>query len=65
MTDLSTRLFNGQTVPHGPLGMRTHPDLQILYVNVTFINEVAVYRYHDKGRLSFVRAVADSGAARC
>jgi DNA-binding beta-propeller fold protein YncE len=34
-------------------------------VDVTFINKVAVYRYDEKGRLSFVTAVADSGAAPC
>jgi DNA-binding beta-propeller fold protein YncE len=62
---LPDSLFAGQPVPHGPLGMRTHPDLQILYVDVTFINKVAVYRYDEKGRLSFVTAVADSGAAPC
>jgi 6-phosphogluconolactonase (cycloisomerase 2 family) len=62
---LPDSLFNGQSVAHGPLGMRTHPDLPILYVDVTFINEVAVYRYDEKGRLSFVRAVAESGAAPC
>jgi 6-phosphogluconolactonase (cycloisomerase 2 family) len=62
---LPDSLFNGQTVFHGPLGMRTHPDLQILYVDVTLINEVAVYRYDEKGRLSFVMAVADSGVAPC
>jgi 6-phosphogluconolactonase (cycloisomerase 2 family) len=62
---LPDSLFNGHPVAHGPLGMRTHPELRILYVDVTFINEVAVYRYDEKGRLSFVRAVADSGAAPC
>jgi DNA-binding beta-propeller fold protein YncE len=62
---LPDSLFAGQAVAHGPLGMRTHPDLRILYVDVTFINQVAVYQYDEKGRLSFVRAVADSGAAPC
>jgi hypothetical protein len=41
------------------LGMRTHPNLRILYVDVTLSNEVAVYRYDEKGKLSFVRTVAD------
>src|ERR1700752_1384741 len=58
-------VFTGQTAPHGPLGMRTHPNLAILYVDITLINEVAVYTYNGRGNLSFVRAVADSGAAPC
>ena len=62
---LPDSLFEGHTVFHGPLGMRTHPQLRILYVDVTLINEVTVYRYDEKGRLSFVTAVADSGAAPC
>lgn len=62
---LPDSLFEGHPVAHGLLGMRTHPDLQILYVDLTFISEVAVYRYDEKGRLSFVTAVADSGAAPC
>ena len=58
-------VFTGQTAPHGPLGMRTHPNLAILYVDITLINEVAVYTYDGRGNLSFVRTVADSGAAPC
>src|SRR5258707_10606221 len=45
--------------------MRTHPNLPILYVDVTLISEVAVYTYDRRGNLSFVRAVAVSGAAPC
>jgi hypothetical protein len=48
-----------------PLGLRTHPDLRILYVDITTISEVAVYRHDERGRLSFVRTVADSGKAPC
>jgi 6-phosphogluconolactonase (cycloisomerase 2 family) len=62
---LPDSLFKGQTVPHGPLGMRTNPYLPILYVDSVFTNQVTVYRYDEKGRLSFVRAVADSGKADC
>jgi 6-phosphogluconolactonase (cycloisomerase 2 family) len=62
---LPDSVFTGQTAPHGPLGMRTHPNLPILYVDITLINEVAVYTYDGRGNLSFVRAVADSGAAPC
>src|ERR1700758_2252249 len=42
-------VFTGQTAPHGPLGMRTHPNLAILYVDITLINEVAVYPYNGRG----------------
>src|SRR6201993_477133 len=62
---LPDSIFTGQTAPHGPLGMRTHPNLPILYVDITLISEVAVYTYDRKGKLSFVRTVADSGAAPC
>jgi 6-phosphogluconolactonase (cycloisomerase 2 family) len=62
---LPASVFTGLTASHSPLGMRTHPELRILYVNFVFINEVAVYRYNEKGRLSFVRAVPDSGTAPC
>jgi 6-phosphogluconolactonase (cycloisomerase 2 family) len=58
-------VFTGQTAGHLPLGMRTHPNLRILYVDITPISEVAVYRYDERGRLSFVGTVADSGKAPC
>jgi len=45
--------------------MRTHPNRPILYVDITPISEVAVYRYDERGVLSFVRTVSDSGAAPC
>jgi 6-phosphogluconolactonase (cycloisomerase 2 family) len=42
-----------------------NPNLPILYVDITPISEVAVYRYDETGVLSFVRTVKDSGAAPC
>src|SRR5580704_15593295 len=62
---LPESVFTGQTAPHGPLGMRTHPDLPILYVDITPISEVAVYRYDERGKPSFVRTVLDSGSGPC
>jgi 6-phosphogluconolactonase (cycloisomerase 2 family) len=62
---LPDSVFTGQTAPHGPLGMRTHPHLPILYVDITLISKIAVYTYDERGNLSFVRAVEDSGAAPC
>jgi 6-phosphogluconolactonase (cycloisomerase 2 family) len=58
-------VFTGQTGGHQPLGMRTHPNLRILYVDITPISEVAVYRYDERGRLFFVGTVSDSGKAPC
>ena len=62
---LPNSVFADKTGGHQPLGMRTHPSLPILYVDITPISEVAVYRYDERGVLSFVRTVADSGAAPC
>jgi hypothetical protein len=62
---LPDSLFIGQTAGHQPLGMRTHPNLPILYVDITGLSEVAVYRYDRNGVPSFVRAVSDSGQAPC
>jgi 6-phosphogluconolactonase (cycloisomerase 2 family) len=62
---LPEAVFTGLTGGHQPLGLRTHPFLPILYVDITPISEVAVYRYDERGELSFVRAVPDSGAAPC
>jgi Lactonase, 7-bladed beta-propeller len=62
---LPDSIFTGLTGSHGPLGMRTHPLLRILYVDITFISKVAVYTYDPQGGLTFVRAVPDAGAAPC
>jgi 6-phosphogluconolactonase (cycloisomerase 2 family) len=62
---LPDSVFAGLTGGHLPLGMRTHPSQQILYVDITPISQIAVYTYDEKGVLSFVRTVADSGAAPC
>lgn len=62
---LPNSVFVGKTAGHQPLGMRTHPNLPILYIDITPISEIAVYRYNEKGVVSFVRTVKDSGAAPC
>jgi hypothetical protein len=62
---LPNSIFAGLTGGHLPLGMRTHPILPILYVDITPISKVAVYAYDFQGHLNFVRAVADAGAAPC
>ena len=62
---LPESVFVDQTGGHQPLGLRTHPFLPILYVDITPISEVAVYRFDERGELSFLRTVPDSGAAPC
>lgn len=62
---LPNSIFTGLTGGHLPLGMRTHPFRRILYVDVTPVSKVAVYTYDGDGRLTFVQAVPDSGAAPC
>jgi len=62
---LPASIFTGLTGGHLPLGMRTHPFLPILYVDVTPVSKVAVFTFDPKGRLNFVRAVPDAGAAPC
>jgi hypothetical protein len=62
---LPDSIFAGLTGGHQPLGMRTHPTLPILYVDITPVSEVAVYSYDENGQPSFVRTVSDSGMAPC
>lgn len=62
---LPNSAFAHKTGGHQPLGMRTHPNLPILYVDITPISEIAVYTYDERGVPSFVRTVPDSGAAPC
>jgi DNA-binding beta-propeller fold protein YncE len=62
---LPNSIFTGLSGGHQPLGMRTHPFLPVLYVDITPISMVAVYTYDPQGRLTFVRAVPDAGVAPC
>ncbi|HTX40156.1 MAG TPA: hypothetical protein VME43_34290 [Bryobacteraceae bacterium] len=62
---LPQSIFTGLTGGHQPLGMRTHPFLPILYVDITPISEIAVYAYGANGQPSFVRTVPDTGSAPC
>ena len=57
--------FAGSSAAHLPLGLRTHPRLPILYVDLVTVNKMAVFQYDGRGRLSFVRTVADSGQGPC
>src|SRR5206468_7768872 len=48
-----------------PLGLALNPLAPLLYVGFTPINQIGVYRYDAQGHLTFLRTVADSGAAVC
>ena len=43
------------------LGISAHPARKLVYVGMATVNKIAVYRYDDAARLSFVRAV-DAGS---
>ena len=57
--------FAGTNAPHLPLGLAVHPQFPFLYVGFTPISRVGVYQYDAVGGLTFLRTVADSGAAVC
>jgi Lactonase, 7-bladed beta-propeller len=58
-------LFEPSGAAPDPLGLAVHPSARILYVGLPFISQLGVYRYNDRGRLTFVGSVANSGAANC
>ena len=48
-----------------PLGLWAHPKRPLLYVGLVAANQLAVERWDRFGRLHFIRAVPNSGAAIC
>jgi 6-phosphogluconolactonase (cycloisomerase 2 family) len=62
---LPPALFEGTGDPPFPLGLRTHPKHQLLYVGYVTINKMGVYHYSKDGGLRFLRAVPNSGMAIC
>ena len=48
-----------------PLGLSPHPNRPVLYVGFVTVDKIGVYSYDATGRLTFVRAVANSGKAVC
>ena len=62
---LPPSVFAGTGAPPLPLGLAVHPTHQILYVDFVTISQVGVYRYNEKGELTFLRAVPDSAQAPC
>jgi hypothetical protein len=57
--------FADTGAPPGPLGLAVHPTRRLLYVDFVTISRIGVYRYHQNGRLDFLRTVPDSGQAPC
>jgi 6-phosphogluconolactonase (cycloisomerase 2 family) len=57
--------FIGSTAPRLPLGLATHPTLPLLYVGFVTISRVGVYAYDEKGELTFIDTMPNSGAAVC
>jgi 6-phosphogluconolactonase (cycloisomerase 2 family) len=51
--------------PRVPLGIITHPQERLLYVGLVTINRLGVYEYDKRGRLTFLRAVPNSGETLC
>lgn len=47
------------------LGLAAHPDQRIVYAGLVGTGQVGVFTYDRDGALTFVRAVADQGAAPC
>jgi 6-phosphogluconolactonase (cycloisomerase 2 family) len=47
------------------LGLAAHPDRRIVYAGLVGAGQVGVFTYDRDGALTFVRAVADQGAAPC
>jgi len=64
-TALPASEFAGIPAPRAVLGLITHPRLPLLYVGMPTVSRMAVYRFDDRGRLTFVRSVPNSGIAIC
>jgi DNA-binding beta-propeller fold protein YncE len=43
------------------LGLGVHPTLHVVYAQMATINKMAVYRYDEAGRLTFVKVVPNNG----
>src|SRR5206468_8951739 len=44
------------------LGLGVHPTQQLLYAQMATVAKMAIYRYDDQARLTFIRAVPNPGA---
>jgi len=52
-------------VPTIPLGIWDHPSRPLLYAGLVTRNQLGVFRYDDRGELTFVTAVSNSGQDIC
>ena len=59
------RAYGTSAAPRLALGLATNPRRPVVYAGLVTISKIAVYQYDAQGRLSFVRAVPDSGAGVC
>ncbi|MEO6238277.1 MAG: hypothetical protein ABIQ52_14865 [Vicinamibacterales bacterium] len=56
---------NGTTAAALPLGLAAHPAQPLVYVGFVTVNRIGLYTYDERGHLTFIHSVADSGAAVC
>ena len=61
----SAEVFAGTGQPPLPLGLAVHPTACLLYVDFVTINQIGVYRYSNRGELTFLRTVPDTGMGPC
>ncbi len=62
---LPPEVFAGTGQPPLPLGLAVHPTACLLYVDFVTINQIGVYRYNNRGELTFLRTVPDTGMGPC
>lgn len=61
----NSAFVGGPPIPHFPLGLWAHPSEPILYVGFVVANKLGVFRFNERGKLSFVRTAPNSGKAIC
>lgn len=56
---------NGTTTAALPLGLAAHPTQPLIYVGHVTVSRIGLYTYDERGHLTFIRSVPDSGTAVC
>ncbi len=64
-TEIPETVDPAPEVPTIPLGIWDHPQKNLLYAGLVTRNQLGVFRHDDKGKLSFVSAVDNSGQDIC
>jgi hypothetical protein len=64
-TDLPETVDPAPDVPTVPLGIWDHPTKNLLYAGFVTRNQLGVFRYDDRGMLTFLAAVSNSGQDIC